>query len=143
VLYYGSACWLTKRLSSKNFKKLNRVHYAACRLIVEDWKKTWNRGLIDKTTNRLPPRIWMNYNAANLTIKCIRDRQPTTLWNELQMNLNHNDKHRNSKLMDLSRKKIGLQCIHNWAGTALEKLNFKWFQENLSNDMIFVFVFFQ
>jgi len=136
VLYYGAACWLTKSLSSINYKKLNKIHYAACRLIVGDWRKVWNKELLNKTTNRLPPRLWCNYNAANFTIKCIRDNKPSTLSKELETNLYHNDRHLNPKLMDKSRKKIGLQCIYNWAGSALDKINFRWYKEDLTNDMI-------
>jgi len=136
VLYYGSAYWLTKNLSATNYKKLNRIHYAASRLIVGDWRKTWNKDLIDKTTKRLPPRLWCNYNAANFIIKCIRDKQPTLLAAELETNQYHNARHLNPRLMDKSSSKIGTKCLYNWAGTALEKLNFKWYDEDLTNNGI-------
>jgi len=112
------------------------INYAASRLIVGDWRKTWNKELIDKTTNRLPPRLWYNYNVANFTIRCIRDKRPTILSGELETNLYHNARHLNPRLMDRSNRKIGTQCLYNWAGTALEKLNFKWYDEDLTNDMI-------
>jgi len=50
--------------------------------------------------------------------------------------LYHNVRHLNPRLMDKSSKKIGTKCLYNWAGTALEKLNFKWYDEDLTNDGI-------
>jgi len=67
-MYYGTMSW------ANNFKRLNKVHYAAGKLIVGDWRRTQNEELIDETTRRLPPGLWLKYNIASFIIKCTRDK---------------------------------------------------------------------
>jgi len=38
ILYYCDVVWLHPSTGHENYKKPNRIHYAALRLIVGDWK---------------------------------------------------------------------------------------------------------
>jgi len=68
----------------------------------------------------------MQYNIANFIIKCTRDKLPTIIARDIEMNLYHNERYINPKLQDLSKKKIGKQCVQNWAGSTMEQITCKW-----------------
>jgi len=68
-LYYGSTVWLNPSLSSTNIKRLNRIHYAACSLMLRDWRNKLLRQKISEKTGRMMPRQWMVYAACNQMLK--------------------------------------------------------------------------
>jgi len=136
VLYYAAACWLTPNLSNVNFRKLNKIHYAACRIICNDWRKIWSKDSLNQATKRLPPKTWLKYNAASFIVKVTRDESPSVICADIEANLYHNPRHLNPKLRDLSRRKIGKNCLQNWTGQIMNQIDFKWYGTILSNDRL-------
>jgi len=129
ILYYCDIVWLNPNLGYTNYKKLNKVHYSALRIITGDYRRIMSKKDLNKLTQRLPPRAWAHYSASSFFIKMCRSKSPTNLWMSLQPNLYHNARHLNPTVQDRSRMKIGKKIIQNWIGTDLAKLNFKWFED--------------
>jgi len=137
ILYYCDVVWLNPSTGHENYKKLNRIHYAALRLIVGDWKRQMHKSDLNKITKRLPPSTWSKYAACSFVIKMSRTRTPTTLWESMERNLYFNARHQNPKFRDYSVKKIGRKILQNWVGQCLNDISFKWYNvQNLSNDTI-------
>jgi len=57
VMYYSATTWLTPTLNAPLFKKLNKIHYAASRIITGDWKCIQSKESIIQQTKRLPPKL--------------------------------------------------------------------------------------
>jgi len=59
IPYYYDVVQLNPSAPHENYKKLNRIHYAALRLMVGDRKKRMLKKDIDNITERLPPGLGM------------------------------------------------------------------------------------
>jgi len=136
VMYYGAATWLTPSLKSSLYKKLNRIHYAASRIIIGDWKCVISKKLIDQQTKRLPPKLWSNYNATSTIIKLMRNKHPSTLYTTIMSHVYQNRRHHNPVIMDSSKNRIGQKAISNWIGHPLQQVKEPWHELNLSDDRI-------
>jgi len=123
---YCDIVWLNPTLGHM---KLNKVHYSALRIIMEDWKRTIHKKDLNKLTQRLPPIAWAHFSACSFTIKLCRSQSPTNLWTDLQEQLYHNVRHLNPTVTEKSKRKIGRKIIQNWIGPDMRKLTFKWFSE--------------
>jgi len=134
ILYYCDVVWLNPTLGLVNFKKLNKVHYSALRIILGDWRRTMHKTDLNRLTQRLPPKAWTKYSACSFFIKMCRSKSPTNLWENVQDHLYQNVRHLNPTLLDKSEKKIGKKMIQNWIGPDLKKLTFKWFNEPSLSD---------
>jgi len=120
LLYYGSVFWLTPSLSQKNMNLVERIHYKALRLVVKDYKQRMSRDWIDCTTKRLPPRLWMKFNAASYFLKLFYGLDHQLKASKLT---NTYIKRRNSGLLfgyDTSKSKIGRQITKNWIGGIID-----------------------
>jgi len=136
ILYYASVVWLNPELSSSNIKSVERLHYATCRMMVGDWRTRWSRMDLNKATERMTPKEWMNYSASNMIIKLERCRLPTNLWQDIEKNLYFNRRYNNPKILDKSTRSVGKKNLANWSGRLLEKVSFDWFNKALSDDTI-------
>jgi len=137
ILYYCDTVWLNPSIGHENLNKLRRIHYAALRIVLGDWRRTMSKTYLNSTTQRLPPEAWGRFSASSFIIKLCRSHEPTQLWETFQKHLYHNARHPNPTVNNLSKKKIGRKIIGNWIGGELSKLKLKWFDEpNLSDTVI-------
>jgi len=136
VLYYGSIVWLNPSLSANNIKKLDRIHYAACRLMIGDWRNKLSRSTVNNKSGRMTPRRWMLYSSSSFIIKCERSRMPTSVWEQIENQMYFNRRFNNPKMIDMSLGRIGRKNFCNWTNLALGNVGFDWFGKNLTDDMI-------
>jgi len=47
--------WLNPSLSASNIKKLDRIHFAACKLMIGDWKNKLSRLTVNNKSGRMTP----------------------------------------------------------------------------------------
>jgi len=136
VMYYGAATWLTPTLKAPLYKKLNKIHYAASRIITGDWRCTQSKEAINQQTKRLPPKLWSKYNATSTIIKLLRNHQPTILYSTIMSRAYLNRRHPNPTIIDLSKNLIGRKAISNWIGKPLNLVKTPWHGMNMTDDSI-------
>jgi len=81
---------------------VTRLHYAASR--IGDWRCIVSKDLIDQTTNRPPPRLWLKYNISSTII---RDQHPAELYKRIMENLYLNRRHDNPSMLNISSGRFG------------------------------------
>jgi len=136
LLYYASMVWLTPSLSRKNWSLVESIHYKALRLVVKDYKQRMSRVMIDRVTKRLPPALWMKFNAASYFLKLYYGSD-----NELKASkmINTYTTRRRPGLLfsyDASRSKIGRQITRNWIGEVIGLIKEPWTGRERSKDNI-------
>jgi len=136
VMYYSAAFWLTPSLKASLYKKLNKIHNTASRIIIGDWKCLKSKELINQQAKRLPPKLWAKYSATSSIIKLLRNKQSTTLYSTLMSHIYLNRRHLNPIIKDLSKNCIGLKAISNWIGTPLNLVKTPRHERNVSGDSL-------
>jgi len=128
ILFYSSPVWQTTELSRKNLNRLESMHFSALRLVIKDYRNNINREKITQLTNRMPPKTWMKYGAANLAIKIIRDQTPTILCEKLMKN-SYLEPRKPQVLYtyDSSHNKHGKKGYHNWITLIMKQIRFPWY----------------
>jgi len=128
ILYYSCQVWLTRVLSIKNLKRIERIHYAALRIAMNDRKKRLNRGYIDRSTRRMSPSTWMKYASTSFFIRITRDCMPTRLREKVLKN-SYTERRNPQQLFsrDVSSSMNGRKSMCNWIGNFLRQIDFKWF----------------
>jgi len=137
VLYYASPVWLTPTTSSSITKEVERIHFKTLRVVVRDYKQRMNKDLISRTTQRLPPKIWLRFAAATTLMKIWFNNAPERLRSEVFVNTYA--KNRSEGLLfgfDNSNYKIGKQITKNWSGSVLAEVKVPWTNEVFSKNKL-------
>jgi len=114
ILYYASPLWLKTELSNRNRSRIESMHFTALRLALKDHKKRFNREKITKQTRRMNPKAWMNYSAASMFIKIIRDQLSHSLYGKIMGNVYQEAcKPHQIYTFDSSHNKHGKKDFHN------------------------------
>jgi len=137
ILYYACPAWLTPHLQTKEFKKLESLHYRCLRLIVNDRRQRIPREWLTAATQRLPPRQWGKFAASSLAIKIRQNKAPVNIYSTIFTNT-YSITRKQGRLFgfDSSKTMQGRAITRNWIGTTLGAIKSPWTGDILSNDQI-------
>lgn len=125
IIFYACQVWIGS-LTSKDWKRLNSIHYCCLRTVLGDFRNKLSRQDIDKKTQRATPLEWAQYAVASIVIK-LYNKADTPIVNLLRTSSYVNDRQPGkAKFTDRSRLKIGRQSIVNRIGPIFAKIDFDW-----------------
>jgi len=129
--------WLTPGLAKSLLRVIESLHYRCVRLVIKDYRQRVSREVVDRSTNSLPPTLWMEYSVCNLYINAKMSNQPARLLSEVESNL-YTKRRQQGVLFgyDNARTKATRQRTRNWLGQSLSKITAPWTQSVLSKDQI-------
>ncbi len=80
LLYNCSPVWLSSATKKSLWKLVNTCHYRGLRVTMFDYKNRINREKLDIECQRASPKQWSKYAIANVVIKCLKAKEPATLY---------------------------------------------------------------
>ena len=111
-IYYGSAVWLGP-LGSKDWKRIESLHYSALRVACHDYRNKVHREILDHDYKRATPREWSNYSHSREMIRIFNTQCPPELFSKLQAQSYQVSRPGRVLFFDKSRHIIGMQEFCN------------------------------
>jgi len=134
TIYYGVAVWMTPKLQSSQWRRLDSSHYRALRAAIGDYKRKLPKAVLDIIAKRATPKQWSNYVTASTAIKLFNSKE-TRIGEQLRQQCYINDRQpRKGTFFDTSNLKIGRQSFQNRL-QVFTNINFDWIGE-ITNDAI-------
>lgn len=124
-------------LQQETDTEVEKLHYKALKMVTMDYKQRSSRHTIARTTQRLPPSLWIRFAATSTLMKMWFTNRPHRL--RITAFVNTFTKRRSDGLLfgfDDSTHKIGRQVTKNWCGSILGEIKIPWTGEVLSNDRL-------
>jgi hypothetical protein len=136
-VYYASSVWLNCCKSIQR-TKLASLHFRLLRTACKDFWTKIPRAELTKRCMKATPTEWANFTSASLTIKILRDRQPSRL-NDILLTTYYSERRNAARglFFDSSKTRIGAQSIQNRL-MHITRIKYPWNDLNSkwSNDQI-------
>ncbi len=134
-MYYGSPVWLG-HLSSKDSTRIMSLHYRALRIACQDYRNGVPREILDHDLRRATPSEWNDYSISKEIIRIYKSESPRLLFKELDAQSYQIKRPVNVRFYDTSRTKVGLQALPNKSAKPMNRVDFDWYFETISNDAL-------
>ncbi len=134
-IYYGSVIWLG-HVSGEIMHKLESLHYKALCIGCHDYRNNIPRHILDHDFCRAKPSEWLHYATCHEMIRIFKSRNPVCLFSRLESQSYRLNRPLRIKFFDKSLTKVGRQSFANKVSFSSSSLNFDWFHEQLSADLV-------
>ena len=132
-LLYGSEVWLHEGLKSGEWKSLNRIFTESLRVTRGDWKRRLSKNELMQNRRRATMREMSNFVQAKTLFKIVTSQKPEIIYTNLLLNHSNERRYPNRLFFTTSNMlKVGRNMFSNRMNKVSRKINFDWFDFNLS-----------